>query len=229
MQLLTQYIDELMTVFGNMVYNDDNKISERMLEQMFPKWKQEAFFIAFNGNKYTAGNTFIHPSNYVKTEITLDQNIQEDGADFKLFLVEPAVSLNSNLNGFRFVGDRISSTSFYQFTDPNSYNWTKEAGLIGINEVAFIVTGGQMKVYGNTQLKKLFMDYIPVDVMNVEIWDIDTKSTRPFNPETDFYPISEDIWKLMKQIAIAELTPANMRPADMTNDNTNPLEKQSNA
>lgn len=229
MPLLGEYIDELMTVFGNMVYNDDNKISERMLEQMFPKWKQEAFFVVFNGNKYTAANSFIHSSNYVKTEISYDKDIQEVGAEYVLFLVEPAVGLNSSLNGFRFVGDRITSTSFYQFPDPNSYNWTREAGLISVNEVAFVVTGNQMRVYGNTQLKKLFMDYIPVDVMNVDVWDIETKETRPFNPESDPYPISEDIWRVMKQIAISELTPANLRPADMTNDNTNPLEKQTNA
>ena len=86
-----------------------------------------------------------------------------------------------------------------------------------------------MKVYGNTQVREVSLNYIPVDVMNVSILNPTTNTYALFNPETDNYPVSPDVWDIMKSLAIAELTPANYRPADMTNDSTSPLEKQSNA
>lgn len=230
---LGDYIAQLMTVFGNMVFTDDNKISPRMLEAEFPKWKQDALLIIYNGSGGIRGvlppiraNKFINSENYVKTQVTYNLNIQQDGAEYVLFEIEPAIQIGGSMNGFVFVGDDLTGKAFTQLTNPNSYSINKDAGLIGVNDVCFNVTGGLMKVYGNTQVKQVSLDYIPTDVMNVNVYDTATKSYRLFNPETDEYPISKDVWNIMKSLAIAEFTPANYRPADYTNDATNTIEKR---
>ena len=233
---LGDYIAQLMTVFGNMVYTDDNKISPRMLEAEFPKWKQQALLIIYNGSggikgvlPPIKGNKFINSQNYVKTQYSYDINIQDDGAEYVQFIVEPAVQIDASMNGFVFVGDKLTGKPFIQLKSPNSYAINKEAGLIGVNDVCFNVTGNLLKIYGNTQVREMFMDYIPTDVMNVNILDFTTRTYRLFNPETDEYPISKDVWDIIKALAIAEFAPANYRPADYTNDATQPIEKQTNA
>lgn len=233
---LGDYISQLMTVFGNMVYTDDNKISPRMLEAEFPKWKQQALLIIYNGSggikgviPPTKSNKFINAKNYVQTKLEFNLNIQEDGAEYVLFDIEPAVQMTSGMNGLSFVGDKLTGKPFSQLTSPNSYGINKDAGLIGVNDVAVYVSGSLLKAYGNTQIKEIYLDYIPLDVTNVKVYNSVTKTYSLFNPETDEYPISEDVWDIMKALAIAEFTPANYRPADYTNDATSTIEKQSNA
>lgn len=230
------YISQLMTVFGNMVYTDDNKISPRVLEAEFPKWKQQALLIIYNGSGGIKGiippskaNKFINALNYVQTKVDFDLNLQDNGAEYVLFQIEPAVQITSDMNGFTFVGDKLTGKPFSQLTSPNSYGIIKDAGLIGPNDVAFFASGNILKTYGNTQLKEVYLDYIPLDVTKVKVLDNTTKTYRLFNEETDEYPISPDVWDIMKSLAIAEFTPANYRPADYTNDATSTIEKQSNA
>lgn len=225
-----------MTDLGNLVYTDDNKVSPLMLESRMPKWRQDALLIIYNGSGGIKGvlppvrsNQFINALNYVQTELVYDLNIQDEGADYVLFTLEPAVQIDGNGNGFRFVGDKLTRKSFSQLIDPNSYSIYKDAKMISINDVLFSVTGKLMKVYGNTNVKKVFMDYLPVDPTKVNIYDVSTKTYRPFNEETDDYPVSPDVWSIMKALAMAELTPPNLRPADYTNDASTPLEKQTNA
>lgn len=230
------YVGQLMTVFGNMVYTDDNKISPRLLEAEFPKWKQQALLIIYNGSGGIRGvlppikaNRFINSDNYVKTLYEYDINIQDNGAEYVQFLVEPAVQIDGQMNGYVFVGDKLTGKAYTQLKNPNSYSINKEAGLIGVNDVCFNVTGNLLKIYGNTQVREVYMDYIPTDVTNVKILDTSTMTYRLFNPETDTYPISKDVWDIMKSLAIAEFTPANYRPADYTNDASQPIEKANNA
>lgn len=233
--LVQERISQLLNFFGNMVFNDDNKISPRLLEEEFPKWKQEALFKTYwgyKGDRFVppiAANTFVNSSNFVKSKLTYKQSIQEAGADYVLFEVEPSVNLGDSFNGFSFVGDKLTGKPFTQLKSPNDYGVYKEAGLIGINDVCFYVSGGLMQVFGNTQVRSVFLNYIPRDVMNVDVYDAATKAYRLFDPEIDEYPISEDVWAVMKMLAIAELTPANLRPADYTDDNKGTIEKQINS
>jgi len=233
--LIQDRISQLMTMFGNMVFTDDNKISPRYLESEFPKWKQDALFKTYwgyAGDKMglprIAANTFINSENYVKTKLDYEQAIQEPNADYVLFRVEPAVNIGNTVNGFSFVGDKLTGTPFTQLESPNDYGVYRDAKLIGKNDVCFYVSGGLMQVFGNTQVKEVYLNYIPTDVMNVKVYNTTSKSYVLFDPETDDYPISEDVWNLMKRIAVAELTPPNMRPADYTNDGKGALEKQAN-
>lgn len=234
--LLGDYISQLMTVFGNMVFTDDNKISPRTLEGEFAKWKQDALLIIYNGSGGIKGvlppikaNRFINADNYVKGKLTYDPNIQDVGASYVCFEIPSAVQIAADMNGYVFVGDMLTGKAFTQLKNPNSYDINKTAGLISINDVCFDVTGNLMKIYGNTQVREVFLDYIPTDVMQVEVYNPLTKTSALFDPEFDDYPISKDVWGIMKALAIAELAPANYRPADYTADSTSTIEKQSNA
>ncbi len=236
MEPIGNLTNQLMTVFGNLVYTDDNKISPRMLEANFPKWKQAALLIIYNGSGGIKGvlppikaNTFINTENYVKSKLTYNANQQDEGAEYVVFTVSPSVQISRQMNGFQFVGDKLTGKPFSQLVSPNSYYINKQAGLIDVNSVCFNVTGNIMKIFGNTQVREVFLDYIPTDVTHVDIYDVNTKIYRPFDPEIDPYPISEDVWDVMKALAISELTPANYRPADYTDNSVPLLEKQANA
>jgi hypothetical protein len=236
METIGQRVSQLMTVLGNMVFTDDNKISPQMLEANFPKWKQDALLIIYNGSGGIKGvlppikaNRFINSANYVKTRLLYDANIQDEGAEYVIFEVKDAVQIERQMNGFVFVGDKLTGKSFSQLLNPNSYSINKQAGLIDVNTVCFNVTGSQLKVFGNTQVREVFLDYIPTDVTEVTVYDTTTKTWRLFDPEFDPYPISEDVWGIMKSLAISEFTPANYRPADYLNDSIPLLEKQANA
>lgn len=233
--LLRQYIIQLETIFGNMVFTESNKIAPTTLEKEFPKWKQRAMYISYYGTKQLpylpamAGNRFINPQNYVKTKWTYDKSIQPQGANYVLFSVEPAVSLGDDKNGFVFVGDDLSGTPFIQLKSPNDYGVYKTAGLIDQSDVCFNVSGNEMKIWGNTQVKTVYADYIPSDVTNVDVYRTALKTYVRFDPEVDEYPISDDVWFIMKAMAVWELTPPNLRPADYRNDGTPLIEKQTNA
>lgn len=236
METIGQRVNHLMTMFGNMVYTDDNKISPRALEASFPKWKQAALLIIYNGSGGIKGvlppikaNRFINSANYVKSKLTYNPKIQDEGAEYVVFEIKDAVQIEGAMNGFTFVGDKLTGKPFVQLKSPNSYFVNKEAGLIDINSVCFNVSGGLMKIFGNTQVREVFLDYIPTDVTEVDVYDTATKTYRLFDPEFDGYPISEDVWDIMKALAIAELNPSNYRPADYTNNSTPIIEKQANA
>lgn len=229
MYLIGIYIDELMEDFGSMVYTEDNKISPARLEAEFPKWKQQAIQMVYNGTRTSKSNKFINGFNFVKTRSVYSIGNQIIGASFVRFKIEPAIQIDNYYNGFTFVGDELTSKPFMQFASPNSYWIDKESNLITVNDVCFFSSGYDLDIYGNIQVRQVFFNYIPYDVMNVEIYDETTKSYRLFNPETDKYPISGDVWAIMKQLAMAELTPPNLRPADMTLDRSTPLEKQANS
>lgn len=228
------YIAELMTVLGNLVYSQDNKVSPRFIESMFPEWKQQAIFIAYHGHRGDRfvrprmANKFINAQNFVKTRTAYDINIQEEGADYVNFIIEPAVNISSLYNGFAFAGDKLSSLPFTQLTNPNSYYTHKTAGLIDNNKVYFYISSNNIQAYGNTQIREISFNYIPIDVMNVEVWNTTTNTYALFDPEVDDYPVSPDVWSIMTELALNELTPPNMRPADYTNNGTPPLEKQAN-
>lgn len=233
---IRDYTSQILTVFGNMVFTDDNKIAPRTIEANFPKWKQQALLIIYNGSggikgvlPPSRGNRFINALNYVESQLDYNANIQDEGASYVNFLVEPSVQITATNNGFVFVGDKLTGTPYTQLKSPNDYGVYKDADLISINDVCFNVAGIAMKIYGNTQVRTVHLTYIPVDVMNVVILNYATNTYALFNPETDDYPISPDVWDIMKALAIAELSPANYRPADYTNDATQPIEKQTHA
>lgn len=205
---LNNIIDNIIRSVDGLVRTDDSKISERALEAKIPQWKQQALLIVYNGSKTSKANVFLGAQNYYPVTYNYDPSIQISGADFTLFDIEPPVQLADDMNGCVFVGDRDTGTNFTQLKYPSTYNVGRDAGLISVDEVYYSITGTRAKIWGNTQVKTLFMDYIPVDVMNIST----------FNPETDEYPASQDVLDLIFKLAFAELAGQNAKPADVLNN-----------
>lgn len=211
---LNEIVDQIIRSIDGLVRTDDSKVSERALEAKIPQWKQDALLIIFNGAKGTRdtrasrSNVSINPLNYYQVTWTYNASIQVAGASFRLFEIEPPVQLNDTHNGCIFVGDQLTGTEFTQLRYPSTQSVAKNAGLIDVDEVFYNITGTKMKVWGNIQVNTVFMDYIPVDVMNIST----------FNPVTMEYPASQDVLSLIFKLAFSELVPQSVRPADMIND-----------
>lgn len=214
--LLEDIVDQIIINANGGVVTDDDKFDNKAIEAKIPAWRQQAFLDVYNGTKYRAGNTFIDSSNYWQVSLTLDPSIQVDGADFKIFEIEPPVKLSPLYNGFIFFGDEKTGQNFTQIRTPAAFDTMKRANQIDANEVYYIPTGKKVKTWGNTQLTAAYADYIPYDVMNCS----------NFNPVTDDYPISGDVLKVMYDIAQIEIKQQAMTPSDTLNDSTNPLNKQ---
>ena len=216
-----QIIIQILSRVEGGIVTDDSKFSERAILDLFPRWLQKVWDIRYNGNKTQGANKFIGSANYISVHINYNAAIQVAGADFVLFEIEPPIQLNSNVNGVSFLGDELSGKPFQQFLSLQTYNTAKEAKLIDINDVYFENHKGNiLKVWGNIQLKSIYANYIPANVMNCTIYDYVTKTNRLFNPATDDYPMSEDILGTFIDIAAAELFPEAQTPADFVNDST---------
>lgn len=212
--LLADRVDLIIKSLSGLVSTDEDKIANRAIEGEFPKWKQKATLIAWNGTKPiaelpsgVAGNKFLNADNYLPSTLTYDASIQDTGAPYVIFEVEPAINLDSITNGFLFCGDKLTGQTFIPLMTPNDYWVNSQAKNIQPDEVYYCVTGKRMQVWPNT-IREIYLNYLPVDPMNVPT----------FNPETDNYPVGEDVWAIMKALAVYELTPPSLRPADLTKD-----------
>lgn len=213
-----EIVDQILRRSEGGIRTDDDKFSERAIEALFPKWLQKAWDIRYNGNKETARNTFIAPANYVPVHISYNPKIQIVGADFAIFVIEQPISLNGLVNGIGFLGDEKTGKPFTQFKSLQTYNTAKDGGFISINDVYFECSGTIVKIWGNTQLKTFFLNYIPANVFNCTIYNYATQQSALFNPVIDEFPISSDILDTFLDIAARELFPEAATPADYKND-----------
>lgn len=220
---LSDRVDLIIKSLSGLVSTDDSKISNRAIEGEFPKWKQKATLIAWNGTRPIpelpsgiAGNKFLNADNYLKTDLAYDASIQDTDAPYVKFTVEPGINLDSITNGFLFCGDKLTGQTFIPLRTPNDYWVNLQAGNISSDEVYFCVTGKEMQVWPNS-VRSIHLNYLPVDPMNI----------ATFNPETDNYPVGEDVWAILKSIAVYELTPPSLRPADLTKDSAPTTERLS--
>lgn len=216
-----EIIDQILSRNLGGVKTNEDKFAERAIEALFPKWLQKSWDVRYNGNRTQGANTFIGAQNYVSCHLTFSSSLQVANADFALFEIEPPISLNGTVNGISFLGDELTGKPFTQFKSLQTYNTAKDAGLISINEVYFENSGNNgniLKVWGSTQLKQFFLNYIPANVYNCIIYDYKTKTNRQFNPAIDDYPISQDILGTFLDIAAGELFPEVQMTADYKAD-----------
>jgi hypothetical protein len=101
------------------------------------------------------------------------------------------------------------------FKSPGDYYVASQAGNIEPNKVYISITGNKWKVWGNTQLQSIDLDYLAMDPLNI----------ATFDKEVDDYPVGEDVWAVMKALAVAELFPESLKPADTINDSAQSQER----
>lgn len=205
---LEDITDQIIRAVEGGTRTDDSKFAPKAIEALLPKWKQMAHLIVYNGSKTSKSNRFIGPENYMQTTLTFDATIQVTGAEYLLFAGEPPIQIDNYSNGCRFVGDKLTGQNFTQLLNPSDYGVYKDAGLISINEVYYWIGGGYYTTYGNLQLRSIDLDFIPADPMNVST----------FNPVTMEYPISKDVFDVVMKLAVAELMPEALKPADLLNN-----------
>lgn len=226
---LKEIVDQIIRSPDGGIVSQDSKFVEnwRAIEAKVPIWSQRAYDIIWNGTPRVngvldamGGNKFLSGSNYIPTSLTYNANIQVAGADFIVFQLESEpVRLDPISNGFIFVGDQKSGRGFTQLKYPSTYYTDKDADLISPNEVYYNVTGTLMNVWGNTQLRTVYLDYIAANPLLIST----------FNQVTDEYPASADVLNVVFALSRAELYPESVRAADYRQDATPIIEKQANA
>jgi hypothetical protein len=214
--LLSEIIDQIIRKVSFGVDTDDSKFNRRALEAQVPQWRSQAILISYNGSRDRAANKFLHSDLYQQESLTYNSQAQTTGADFIIFEGAAPLSLNSRANGCVFVGEHKTGTAFTQLKGPNYYNMAKDAGLLEPGKVYYEITSGTFKVWGNLQLRRMYKNFIAADPMEV----ID------FDPETDKYPVSPDIFDILLKLAAQDLMPQQARAADKINDGAETMERR---
>lgn len=205
---IEEIIDQIIRSVDGLITTDDSRISERAVMAKIPTWKQKGLLMIFNGTRTSKANKNINSQNYFQARYSYNPTIQIAGANFRLFEIEPPVQLDERNNGCIFVGDELTGKQFTQLKYPSTISVANDGGYISQDEVYYNITGTQLKDWGNTQLADIFMDYIPVDVMNIST----------FNPVTMEYPVSQDVLDLIFALAFAELAPQSAKQPDLLNN-----------
>lgn len=207
--LLINIVDQILSSIGGGVRTDDSKFAEQRIEDKIHVWRQTAIITIYNGARDMAGNKFLGPLNYQQFTVSYNGTIQDAGASYVLFEVPAPIQLNRYVNGYLFLGNKLQGLNFTQVKSPDYFSNAKQAGLIDPNKVYYYRTGPTyIKVWGNTNLRSLFVDGIIANPMLVS----------DFNPETTDYPASQDVLDLIFKLAAVELGPQSQRPADPVND-----------
>lgn len=216
--ILREITDQIIRSVEGGASTDDSKFSRRAVEALVPKWRSAAIIISYNGDRQTGSNTLLNAALYQSLDIAIDNSIQVSAAKFTLFECPKVVQINSQMNGFVFVGDLNTATQFTQIKSPAQYANAKAADLIDNAKVYYYQVSDTMYVRGNTLLKSFHIDGIFQDPTVVS----------GFNVETDEYPVSEDILGIMLKLAYNDLAPVSAKPADNVNDGQETLERRIN-
>lgn len=213
---LDQIVDQVIRKVSSGINSDDSKFNRRALEAQVPQWRCSAILISYNGSRDKAANKLLHPDLFQQETLLYNSQIQVAGADYIIFPGAMPLSLNARVNGCVFVGEKLHGIPFIQLKGPNYFNMVNDAGLIEKDKVYYELSAGIFKVWNNKELKKLFKNFIAADPMEVAGYD----------PETMPYPISPDIFDIMLKLAMQDLMPEQMRPADKINDGAETLDRR---
>lgn len=206
--ILRDYINQIISAQGAGIDTTDSRFAELRIEDLLPQWRQSAMSILYNGNRQQAKNHQINAENYQPIDIVINRAIQPKTTSYKIFECPNVISLNDEANGFINVCDMDSGRAFIQLRNASDYSNKQDARLIDINEVYFYKGGRYLYVRGNTGVTTLHLDIIASNPVLVP----------GFDPETDNYPMSEDVFSIVKTLAYAELNPQERSLPDFIQD-----------
>lgn len=207
--LLTDITDQILSSISGGIRTDDSKFAEMRVEAKVHVWRQRALTLLYNGSDKMAGNKFIGSLNYQQFDVNYDSTIQDRSVDYIIFAVPEAVQLNRFNNGFIFLGNKKAGVNFTQLKSPDYYSNAKASELISPTKVYWYRSGElYIKVWGNTNLKTLYVDGVIGNPLLVP----------GFDPEAHDYPASQEVLDLIFNFAYAELNPQYNTVIDPIND-----------
>jgi hypothetical protein len=197
---------------------DETEIDFAYIESKVPKWRQAAMSILYNGSREQAENSYISPDWYQTITIEVPSGQSNNNKSYITATVPSVIRINSNTDGFVFVGDDDDSVNFIRISSPSYASDLMSRGDLTEEVIGFIVLGSDIRFYGNKQLETFTIQAILSNPLDDPDFDIDN----------DPYPVSEDVISVMERIAMGELLQEQNTPEDLTNDGVDTKDRRVN-
>lgn len=197
---------------------DETEIDFEYVESKVPKWRQSAISILYNGSREQAANSYISPDWYQTVTISIPNNQSNNSKSYITATVPSVVRINSNTDGFVFVGDDDDTVNFIRISSPSYASDLMSRGDLTEEVIGFIVLGTDIRFYGNKQLENFTIQAILSNPLDDPNFDIDN----------DQYPVSEDVISVMERIAMQELLQEQNIPEDLINDGVDTKDRRVN-
>lgn len=197
---------------------DETEIDFEYVESKVPKWRQSAISILYNGSREQAANSYIPPDWYQTVTISIPNNQSNNSKSYITATVPSVIRINSNTDGFVFVGDDDDTVNFIRISSPSYASDLMSRGDLTEEVIGFIVLGTDIRFYGNKQLENFTIQAILSNPLDDPNFDIDN----------DQYPVSEDVISVMERIAMQELLQEQNIPEDLINDGVDTKDRRVN-
>ncbi len=160
------------------------KWKPRAVEAIVPSLREQALQITYNGSRERGANKRINGAIVQRFEVTIDPSIQDSDVEYLIANIPNPVSLSERMNGFIYFGSKDRTNRFFQAQSRDEIATLKDRGFInnGVHTV-FMVSGGQVEIFGNKSLKNAYVEMIAADPILVP----------NFNIETDQYPVNDEL------------------------------------
>ena len=185
-----EIVDRLIRSVSSSQNGLDNKYDPLYIESLIPSLYGEAIILDYNGSKERAASKRISGDCIFSTTLAINPAIQDSTAEYLLFeLPSPPVRVNSRVNGLIYCGQKQQAIAFSEMYNRMDISIAKKRGFFSDgNDIAFIIKGVYIEVWGNKDLQEIDIDIVPQDVSKFPTWD----------ETTDKYPVTEDLVKLME-------------------------------
>ena len=181
--------EEIQRAFGAGKAPADNRFND--LDYVFQKideYSAKAISLSYTGAKTLGANTNINSKTWLEFPLTLDPGLQEDGACYVAFRCPEMIMIDANRTGFSFVGDKKTMRAFSEIQDPSTFA-SLTTVFDDLDGIYFNMSKGIMRILGGRDINQAWVIGRPVSPR--------TLATAYYNPETDEYPLPDDLIPLM--------------------------------
>ena len=218
---LDEIISDLKGSVEGAVNSVDSRFENRYMAYLVPQFCSSVISDVYNGTRSPEGTRLTRPNKLLpgiltmNVELTKDRSIQESTWDYVLFEIAAPIELDLYANGFTFLGTENSTNSFTQVRSHEHLVILKNKGYRDGKTMYYLFDWpNQLKVYGNTALKKCFARYIPANPVDVP----------NFDPDNDQYPFPESWMPMLRDKFRSFLLLAEQTVPDIIR-NENPMTK----
>ena len=192
MKKLNEYADLLVRIVNAFEVKVGGKYSDlEAVEALIPTLRQEAILIKYNGSANIAASKKIDPACLQSFLIAIDSAAQDSELDYLVFNSPRFVNISKGVSGDIYVGAKRLTQAFKKAYTRTEIDTLKTRGYLNDGKhILYVTADDKINVYGNKMLKEIWVEGILTDPLEA----------TNFNPETDPYPMSEDIFTIVMDL-----------------------------
>lgn len=192
MKKLNEYADLLVRIVNAFEVKVGGKYSDlEAVEALIPTLRQEAILIKYNGSANIAASKKIDPACLQSFLIAIDSAAQDSELDYLVFNSPRFVNISKGVSGDIYVGAKRLTQAFKKVYTRTEIDTLKTRGYLNDGKnILYVTADDKINVYGNKMLKEIWVEGILTDPLEA----------TNFNPETDPYPMSEDIFTIVMDL-----------------------------